>query len=134
MNIETGKYYVTRDGRKVRIYATDGGADLPIHGAVLSKLGHWYACIWDKDGLYLPPKTDFAGDIVGPWIERPVIDVPSMPAWCSWAAMDADGEWFAYQNPPAREINGWMGECVPIPWAYTPKWKGDWKESLVKFR
>lgn len=32
---EPGKEYKTRDGRKVRIYATDAGGEYPIHGAVL---------------------------------------------------------------------------------------------------
>lgn len=139
MNIETGKYYVTRDGRKVRIYATDGAPDYPIHGSALSKDGQWYHLCWSKNGLYLPPKTDFAADIVGPWAEKPVIDVPSMPAWTSWAAMDSDGVWHAYRVEPEAESAVWAVSegyinYTRIPPSHAPKWEGDWKESLVKFR
>lgn len=43
MKIETGKYYRTRDGHKVLIYATDG-RDEWVHGAVLLDDG------WQADG------------------------------------------------------------------------------------
>lgn len=34
--ITKDKTYRTRDGREVRIYATDGGTEYPVHGAVSS--------------------------------------------------------------------------------------------------
>jgi hypothetical protein len=52
--IEMGKQYKTRDGRDVRIYATDGGGDEPIHGAYRdSEDGDvWILAAWCADGAF----------------------------------------------------------------------------------
>ena len=47
--ISKDKTYRTRDGREVRIYATDGNPDWPIHGAVLAPHG-WSAEMWNASG------------------------------------------------------------------------------------
>lgn len=51
--IEVGKSYTTRDGRDVRIYATDhtGDDNHPVCGAVL-KNNQWYSCKWTEDGKW----------------------------------------------------------------------------------
>ena len=41
----------TRDGRQVRIYATDGGGTKPIHGAVFYG-GEWKVRQWQEDGIH----------------------------------------------------------------------------------
>jgi hypothetical protein len=52
--ISKDKQYTTRDGREVRIYATDGAGTFPIHGAVLNQ-GVWEINTWRKDGrTYVP--------------------------------------------------------------------------------
>ena len=38
--ISKDKQYKTRDGREVRVYATDGAGEFPIHGAVLNDDGN----------------------------------------------------------------------------------------------
>ena len=49
--IDINKKYRTRDGREVRIYATDSdGTKKPIHGAVKEKTG-WYMLAWSKNGI-----------------------------------------------------------------------------------
>ena len=49
--IDINKQYRTRDGREVRIYATDGGGPKkPVHGAVKEKDG-WYMLAWSKNGV-----------------------------------------------------------------------------------
>ena len=48
--ISKDKTYRTRDGREVRIYATDGGPTWHIHGAYKSD-GMWLLHCWDKIGL-----------------------------------------------------------------------------------
>ena len=53
--IDKDKQYRTRDGREVRIYATDGRGLLPIHAAVKDGDG-WASCLWNANG--------------GTWIER----------------------------------------------------------------
>lgn len=49
--IDINKKYRTRDGREVRIYATDGGGPQPVHGAV-SGLNFWSTASWSKNGSY----------------------------------------------------------------------------------
>lgn len=47
--IDKNKQYRTRDGREVRIYATDGHPELTVHGAVKLEDG-WEVCGWRSDG------------------------------------------------------------------------------------
>ena len=48
--IDKNKTYKTRDGREVRIYATDGGHGKIIHGAI--KNGpHWDPFSWQSNGM-----------------------------------------------------------------------------------
>ena len=49
--IDKNKQYRTRDGREVRIYATDGANARPIHGAV-GQVGEWISYTWMKNGKY----------------------------------------------------------------------------------
>jgi len=50
--IDKNKQYRTRDGREVRIYATDGGGKDHIHGAVKNECGSWVAEQWFSGGKY----------------------------------------------------------------------------------
>ena len=54
--IDINKKYMTRDGREVRIYATDGGAGSPIMGAVFYTTPNgqswWDSARWTEDGRY----------------------------------------------------------------------------------
>ena len=47
--IDKSKQYRTRDGREVRIYATDGYPSLTIHGAIKLEDG-WEIVAWRSDG------------------------------------------------------------------------------------
>jgi len=49
--IDINKKYRTRDGREVRIYATDGPNTQNIHGAVKDSDG-WTLSAWYNDGVY----------------------------------------------------------------------------------
>lgn len=48
--ISKDKTYRTRDGREVRIYATDGFGDAPIHGA-FKRQDDWDCICWTEDGV-----------------------------------------------------------------------------------
>jgi hypothetical protein len=64
--IDINKKYRTRDGREVRIYATDGGGRNAIHGAIKMENG-WIYQIWPKGGRYF---EDEDGDEVEEyWID-----------------------------------------------------------------
>ena len=47
--IDINKKYRTRDGREVRIYATDGYGSYSVHGAVLTEEG-WFPRCWTEQG------------------------------------------------------------------------------------
>lgn len=47
--IDKNKQYRTRDGREVRIYATDGYPSLTVHGAIKLEDG-WEIVAWRSDG------------------------------------------------------------------------------------
>jgi hypothetical protein len=49
--IDINKQYRTRDGREVRIYATDGGGPCPVHGAILG-LKFWSTANWSENGSF----------------------------------------------------------------------------------
>jgi hypothetical protein len=51
--IDINKKYRTRDGREVRIYATDGEHGELVHGAVKHKEHGWQSWIWFADGHFL---------------------------------------------------------------------------------
>jgi hypothetical protein len=72
--ISKDKTYRTRDGREVRIYATDGGSDYPVHGAILGRYG-WQQFMWRANGKsYFDDFDDRPTDIaeVKPRIKRTV--------------------------------------------------------------
>jgi hypothetical protein len=50
MMIDINKQYRTRDGREVRIYATDGRGIYPVHGAVKVE-DEWIPYTWQEIGV-----------------------------------------------------------------------------------
>jgi hypothetical protein len=63
MKIEVGKFYKTRDGSEVRVYAVDGGGFDKIHGAILQG-NNWSATQWNSDGKWTKALGVTAFDIV----------------------------------------------------------------------
>ena len=61
--IDLSKKYQTRDGRPVRIYATDGRGKFPVHGAIKATAG-WTSANWRLDGVYDMPGEDDPMDLV----------------------------------------------------------------------
>jgi hypothetical protein len=62
--IDKNKVYKTKDGREVRIYATDGRAMYPIHGAILQEHG-WQQSCWAVDGLHsISSSGNHSGDLI----------------------------------------------------------------------
>jgi len=49
--IDMKKKYRTKDGREVRIYATDGVGHYPVHGAVNNE-GDWVSVNWSEAGQF----------------------------------------------------------------------------------
>ena len=49
--IDINKTYRTRDGREVRIYATDGAESTPVHGSIKSNIDYqWHPYRWYNNG------------------------------------------------------------------------------------
>jgi hypothetical protein len=120
LNFEVGKAYQTRDGRKAVCLTTtlDGKfrIGLQVGGRLIEIKG---------DG-------DF---IVGEWIDKPVIDWSTMPAWAKFVAMDSRGYWWWYEKEPIIGESTWRPETDyydEIPTEYAPKWGGDWRNSLIE--
>lgn len=68
--ISKDKQYRTRDGREVRIYATDGGVGEEVHGAIKAYDGEWCSSMWRHSGwnIYSKPNSDLVE--VKPRIKR----------------------------------------------------------------
>ena len=134
MKIEVGKLYRTRNGYKVRIYATDVEGELPIHGAFYCPEDSlWELNAWRENGIDGEYCPDF--DIIGEWKEPIDFDPDCLPAWAKWIAMDKNGDWRVYVDEPIIYDEFGMWEIVKsygvIPKEYSPKnFKGHWKESL----
>ena len=84
MMISKSKHYRTRDGREVRIYATDGYGENKIHGAVKEDSG-WCIYAWYEEGQYA--LSDYKGrhDLieVKPRIKRTVwLNVYTYNTYC----------------------------------------------------
>lgn len=61
--IDKNKQYRTRDGREVRIYATDGIGSYPVHGACRGREG-WTPEKWTAGGLFFYDGSRKDGDLV----------------------------------------------------------------------
>lgn len=61
--IDKNKQYRTRDGREVRIYATDGIGAYPVHGATRGSQG-WTPEKWTAGGLFFFDGSHREGDLV----------------------------------------------------------------------
>lgn len=70
--VSKDKTYRTRDGREVRIYATDAHPLEPVHGAFQDYSGAWNSTMWRHDGtnVYGKGETDLIE--VKPRIKRTV--------------------------------------------------------------
>jgi hypothetical protein len=138
-NIQVGKFYKTRNGLKVRIYALDGHTPYSVHGAYQHKGLGWIFTGWTNDGIYTSSLDDCpASDlgIMSEWVDKPIFDWSIQSSWFKYAAMDYDEEWFLFDDKPIRALERWVGvgsTCISrIPPAYAPTFEGDWKNSLIQ--
>lgn len=139
--IKPGAFVKLRDGSKARIYATDGTATYPIHGAILFK-GSWECKVWHST-YYLDEGHDDVYDIISAWTDTPDCSKlwPLLPPWIKWIAQDEDGDWRGHMYKPdlmsswwdasATNDDGWKW-YITIPKEYHPIFEGDWKNSLVE--
>lgn len=132
ITLTPGKHYRARDGKKVRIYATDGRGPIRCHGAYLTPYG-WQLTTWTGGGEY-SPGSETVNDIISEWIDRPEGGWEHLPPWIKWRAMDEDGRWFGCEEKPARLSSKWEPDFrksfILIPPDYCPTYTGPWTDSL----
>jgi hypothetical protein len=68
--VSLGGQYKTRDGRAVRIYATDAGSKEPVHGAWRQDNGEWCVTTWLPSGRYFSDDAEDYRDLVEAKTER----------------------------------------------------------------
>ena len=62
--IDIKKKYKTKDGNEVRIYATDGEGEHPIHGSELNCLGWSEPHTWTLSGKYFGGHAESVTDLI----------------------------------------------------------------------
>lgn len=139
LTIEAGKFYRTKNGNKVRVYAIYGVEDdkekQPIHGAWLCGKG-WFAAAWCKDGSW-PYEHEDGFNLVAPWVDPPVVDWEKFPKHIVAIAMGASGKWYGYLKVPIIGITAYTThnpyEAFDIrDTEYEDiTFSGDWRDSLV---
>lgn len=69
MKIEVGKFYKSRSGNKIRIYALDGAVSGPIHGAFFFDR-YWNNTNWYPGGQWAMDREKNPHDIISEWLEQ----------------------------------------------------------------
>jgi len=89
--ISKDKQYTTRDGREVRIYATDGGGEYPVHGAIKRSEG-WISASWGSSGYVVSPCREMPDDL---------IEVKPRMKFERWALVERDGSYSLWLDKPS---------------------------------
>lgn len=136
LNIQPGKFYRTRGGRKYENLKKDvlmPSLNIGMVGLIYDSDGSASIATHFHDGTYHRGiETD--RDLIAEWSERPEIDWSKMPAWAAAYSVGAAGVWLWFENKPIRSEFGWeaVGRYGSIPSKYAPTdWSGDWRDSLV---
>ena len=138
MKLELGKFYRTRDGLKVQLYCLDAVGEYPVHGRTFDGGDH-HPRGWTAEGDYqrMSPGTH-AKDIVAEWKDTVTFDWSQVPKWANWIAQDGrDNAWFFYTDQPIRGDSRHLPRSSEtgfgrLPATRSPKWGGDWKDSLTQ--
>jgi len=92
--ISKDKQYKTRDGREVRIYATDGTGPYPVHGAIRESNG-WYSCNWSQYGKY-SEEPDSPSHLVE---VKPRIKIER------WVMVNRNGDYSLWLDKPSKSVS-----------------------------
>ena len=94
--ISMRKQYKTRDGRDVRIYATDGAGQHSVHGALKSSQG-WIYATWDSQGHIVDPSRETLEDLIE--------SKPRMK-FDRWVLVERDGDYSLWLDKPSKASCG----------------------------
>lgn len=143
LKIEAGKQYVTRDGKRVRVFATDGGGVAPCLGAYQSGRGVWYPMSWTEGGWVVRSGGQHVLDIVAEYDWRQEIPWDHIHPDIKWIARDKREDFFrGYSHAPGSPHSGsgnkWTAQKGHIlaaslrAVAGMPKGPQNWLDSLAK--
>lgn len=92
--IDKNKQYKTRDGREVRIYATDVAGIYHVHGATKNESG-WYLAQWYSDGR----RSRFN--------ESPsdLIEVKPRMKFERWVMVNRNGDYSLWLDKPSKSVS-----------------------------
>jgi hypothetical protein len=94
--IDKRKRYTTRDGREVRIYATDGAGQHSVHGALKSSQG-WIYATWDSQGHVVNPSRETLDDL---------IQVKPRMKFERWVVVERGGDYSLWLDKPSKASCG----------------------------
>ena len=147
MKLEVGKYYRTRDGRKVRVVCNNRKA---LNGRIFVGLVEGddfeYTIYCEESGRADTVDCDY--DLVSEWIDKPEFDWSKAAAWhVAVAKSHYARKWYAFDKIPefscsescfgyAKASVYYSGGSVfyageQIPDKYAPTWEGDARDSLI---
>lgn len=130
----------TKDGKPVRIYATDGGGEYPVHGAIWNyEFSQWVLLQWSLNGVFisrdgekLPPLdldlTDWKDEIPWECIKKEI----------KYVAKWKNGGWLGFRRMPTLSIEGtsWVcdlnSSCYSLSAVKMPEGPKDWTQALAK--
>jgi len=106
-----------------------------VHGAKLHEEGYWGSMSWDINGNYWSGKES-PHDIIGPWVDKPIVNWPAMPEWVNALAMNKLGTWYGYESSKPTWGKGGFATLIhpdyyPTNEDGTP-WTGDCQDSLCE--
>ena len=95
--IDKDKQYKTRDGREVRIYATDGCGVFPVHGAIEHDEG-WSSFTWANNGSSI--NSAISKENPDDLIEvKPRIKIER------WVMVNRNGDYSLWLDKPSKSVS-----------------------------
>jgi hypothetical protein len=126
----------TVGGYPVRIYATDGGGNWPIHGAFWVKSFGWICATWTEEGSIETSKIPSSYDLdLHDW--RDEIPWSYLRDEIQWVARQESGRWIGFVNKPNRGEKRWLVSVgcdrkVDLEPVKMPTGPADWREAIAK--
>lgn len=127
MNIEVGKFYRNCHNQKVEVVRLFESRIGPSLLGIYTYIDGGTFGGWDL--------ISTASEKWTPWIDEPAIPWDSVPDWCQWWVVDADGDQKFFSEEPVNVGLFWVRKTdkkgfVLIPDTHRIPYVGDWRESL----